>query len=53
MQTGLTWCIIGTLGLQGWVKSVRKKKELVFIDISDGSTANKLQVVVPAEQLRG
>lgn len=41
------------LGVQGWVKSVRKKKELVFIDIGDGSTANKLQVVVSAEQLRG
>lgn len=39
--------------LQGWVKSMRKKKELVFIDISDGSTANKLQVVVSAELLRG
>ena len=50
LHHGACYCF---MGLQGWVKSMRKKKELVFIDISDGSTANKLQVVISAELMRG
>ncbi|KAJ8922705.1 hypothetical protein NQ315_007739 [Exocentrus adspersus] len=33
--------------VKGWVKSVRKHKENVFIDVNDGSTEQKLQVLVP------
>ncbi|KAJ8927135.1 hypothetical protein NQ314_020408 [Rhamnusium bicolor] len=33
--------------VKGWVKSLRKQKENVFVDISDGSTGKKLQVLVP------
>ena len=39
--------------VQGWVKSVRKQKELVFLDVSDGSTPARLQVVASSELLRG
>ena len=39
--------------LQGWVRNVRKQKELVFIDLNDGSTAERLQVVAPSNLLRG
>lgn len=31
---------------QGWVKANRKMKDLTFIDINDGSCAEKLQIVV-------
>jgi asparaginyl-tRNA synthetase len=37
----------------GWVKSVRKQKELVFLDVSDGSTPARLQVVASSELLNG
>ncbi|CAI8051683.1 Probable asparagine--tRNA ligase, mitochondrial [Geodia barretti] len=37
----------------GWVKNMRKQKELVFIDLNDGSTAARLQVVAPSNLLRG
>ncbi|KAK3911362.1 putative asparagine--tRNA ligase, mitochondrial [Frankliniella fusca] len=33
--------------VQGWIKSKRKMKSLTFIDLSDGSTAEKLQVALP------
>ncbi|CAF4909653.1 unnamed protein product [Pieris macdunnoughi] len=33
--------------VKGWVKSLRVQKDLVFADVSDGSTANKLQVLIP------
>ena len=39
--------------IQGWVKNVRKQKKVVFIDINDGSTAKKLQVVAPSDLLEG
>lgn len=33
--------------VQGWVRALRKMKDTVFVDISDGSTCEMLQVVVP------
>ncbi|XP_011684442.1 PREDICTED: probable asparagine--tRNA ligase, mitochondrial [Wasmannia auropunctata] len=33
--------------VQGWVRALRKMKDNVFVDISDGSTCETLQVVVP------
>lgn len=32
--------------VQGWIRAVRKMKEIVFIDLSDGSTGQFLQVAV-------
>lgn len=34
------------------MKGVRKQKELVFIDVSDGSTPAMLQVVISSDQLK-
>eukprot|EP00731_Ephydatia_muelleri_P031013 Em0022g527a len=42
-----------TVNVSGWVKSVRKQKELVFIELNDGSSARSLQVVVPADKFPG
>ncbi|XP_018312642.1 probable asparagine--tRNA ligase, mitochondrial isoform X2 [Mycetomoellerius zeteki] len=33
--------------VQGWVRALRKMKDTVFVDISDGLTCKMLQVVVP------
>ncbi|XP_033334209.2 asparagine--tRNA ligase, mitochondrial [Megalopta genalis] len=33
--------------VQGWVRSVRKMKGIIFMDVSDGLTPNVLQVVIP------
>lgn len=33
--------------MQGWVKNLRIQKEVTFADISDGSCAKRLQVVIP------
>ncbi|KAK2584745.1 hypothetical protein KPH14_007076 [Odynerus spinipes] len=33
--------------VQGWVYAIRKMKQNIFIDISDGSTNEMLQVVIP------
>ncbi|KAI9582912.1 probable asparagine--tRNA ligase, mitochondrial [Glossina fuscipes] len=42
-----------TLEVRGWIKSVRRLKNNVFFDISDGSTMQKFQIVVPkSEQLK-
>ncbi|XP_023013966.2 asparagine--tRNA ligase, mitochondrial [Leptinotarsa decemlineata] len=35
------------VNIKGWVKSLRKQKENVFIDLNDGSTGQKLQVIIP------
>ncbi|KAK9738320.1 tRNA synthetases class II (D, K and N) [Popillia japonica] len=35
--------------IKGWVKSKRKMKENVFIDVNDGSCSKKLQIVVPQQ----
>ncbi|XP_030758301.1 probable asparagine--tRNA ligase, mitochondrial isoform X2 [Sitophilus oryzae] len=34
------------ISIQGWVKSVRKQKNVTFCDINDGSTVKHLQVVL-------
>lgn len=38
-----------TIEVQGWVKTKRGSKALSFVDIYDGSTFKRLQIVVPAE----
>ncbi|CAK1542776.1 unnamed protein product [Leptosia nina] len=35
--------------VKGWVKNLRVQKQLVFADVSDGSTATKLQVLIPKD----
>ncbi|EDV98132.1 probable asparagine--tRNA ligase, mitochondrial [Drosophila grimshawi] len=36
-----------TLQVQGWIKNVRRLKNNIFLDINDGSTSEKFQLVVP------
>ncbi|KAH8375320.1 hypothetical protein KR200_007948 [Drosophila serrata] len=36
-----------SLSLQGWIQNVRRLKNNTFLDISDGSTSSRFQVVVP------
>ena len=36
----------------GWVRSVRRGKDVVFVALNDGSCLGTLQIVVPAELLR-
>ncbi|XP_017866304.1 PREDICTED: probable asparagine--tRNA ligase, mitochondrial [Drosophila arizonae] len=36
-----------TLQVQGWIKNVRRLKNNIFLDINDGSTSDKFQLVVP------
>ncbi|XP_037276955.1 asparagine--tRNA ligase, mitochondrial [Rhipicephalus microplus] len=38
--------------MKGWVRALRKHKDMVFVDLSDGSAASKVQVVVPANCVR-
>ncbi|KAM7290573.1 putative asparagine--tRNA ligase, mitochondrial [Ixodes scapularis] len=38
--------------VKGWVKALRKHKDVVFLDVSDGTVASKLQVVLPADNMR-
>ncbi|KAM0725319.1 Asparaginyl-tRNA synthetase [Formica fusca] len=33
--------------VQGWVRALRKMKDNIFVDISDGSSCEMLQVVIP------
>ncbi|XP_042873986.1 probable asparagine--tRNA ligase, mitochondrial [Penaeus japonicus] len=39
------------ISVNGWVKGIRKQKELSFIDIDDGSSIHKLQVVIPTKKI--
>lgn len=32
---------------QGWINNVRRLKNNIFLDINDGSTSDKFQLVVP------
>ncbi|XP_044747809.1 probable asparagine--tRNA ligase, mitochondrial [Coccinella septempunctata] len=34
--------------MKGWIANVRKQKQQIFLDLNDGSTPEKLQVVVPS-----
>jgi asparaginyl-tRNA synthetase len=36
---------------QGWIKSVRQQKNMLFIDINDGSCLNNLQAISPVDKL--
>ncbi|XP_076641403.1 asparagine--tRNA ligase, mitochondrial isoform X1 [Halictus rubicundus] len=33
--------------VQGWVRAVRKMKDNIFVDVSDGLSPNMLQIVIP------
>ena len=33
--------------IQGWVRSVRRQKQLAFIELCDGSTSSAIQLVLP------
>ncbi|XP_063537612.1 asparaginyl-tRNA synthetase [Cydia strobilella] len=33
--------------VKGWVKNLRVQKELIFADVTDGSSAKRLQIVLP------
>lgn len=33
--------------VKGWVKNLRVQKELIFADVTDGSSAKRLQIVIP------
>ena len=37
--------------LQGWVRSVRRQKQLAFIELCDGSTSSAIQLVLPPASL--
>ncbi|XP_023300149.2 probable asparagine--tRNA ligase, mitochondrial [Lucilia cuprina] len=36
-----------SIDVRGWIKSIRKLKNNIFLDINDGSTAQKFQIVLP------
>ncbi|XP_005181312.2 probable asparagine--tRNA ligase, mitochondrial [Musca domestica] len=36
-----------SLGVRGWIKNIRRLKNNIFLDINDGSTTQKFQIVVP------
>ncbi|GAB6025806.1 Asparaginyl-tRNA synthetase [Chamberlinius hualienensis] len=38
------------ISVKGWVRSMRKQKENLFMDVQDGSTFKKLQVIMPSKQ---
>lgn len=38
--------------VSGWIKAIRKQKTHIFAEVSDGSTASTIQVVLPAELIR-
>lgn len=37
--------------VQGWVRSVRRQKQLAFIELCDGSTSSAIQLVLPPSAL--
>lgn len=37
--------------MQGWVRSVRRQKQLAFIELCDGSTSSAIQLVLPPSSL--
>lgn len=41
----------GVRTVKGWIKSIRKLKNLVFLDVNDGSSSNSLQIVVNKSDL--
>lgn len=40
------------INIKGWIRSLRKQKSVIFLDVSDGSTVNKLQIVLPSTLLK-
>lgn len=39
------------MNFQGWARAMRKMKENIFIDLDDGSTHHRLQVVIPKNKV--
>jgi asparaginyl-tRNA synthetase len=39
----------GTVTVRGWARAVRTQKQVIFLQVNDGSSLDDLQVVVPAE----
>jgi len=42
---------LGECDVYGWVRNLRKQKDFSFLDITDGTTAQRLQIVVPTKLL--
>ncbi|GBG29578.1 Asparagine--tRNA ligase [Hondaea fermentalgiana] len=40
-----------TSAVRGWVKSVRRQKTLSFVQVSDGSSWESIQIVIPTDRL--
>ncbi len=40
---------VASLRVKGWARTVRDSKNVVFIELNDGSSFNSLQIVAPAE----
>ncbi|XP_077518170.1 asparagine--tRNA ligase, mitochondrial [Amblyomma americanum] len=38
--------------IKGWVKALRRHKDVVFMDLSDGTVSSHIQVVIPTSCLR-
>lgn len=45
VKYGYYYFVAGSCEVTGWIKSARKQKERTFLNISDGSSHNHLQVV--------
>jgi hypothetical protein len=43
-------CVRLSVSSQGWVCGIRKLKEVVFVDVTSGSSASKVQLVCPASK---
>ncbi|KAK9711504.1 asparaginyl-tRNA synthetase [Basidiobolus ranarum] len=39
--------------VNGWVRTVRKQKQIAFAEISDGSSLKGIQAIIPSEQAKG
>lgn len=40
--------IDSSVTVQGWIKGLRKMKDLTFVDINDGSCIKRLQILIPS-----
>ncbi|ORX95230.1 asparaginyl-tRNA synthetase [Basidiobolus meristosporus CBS 931.73] len=39
--------------VNGWVRTVRKQKQIAFAEVSDGSSLKGIQAILPSEQAKG
>jgi len=42
---------LGSCEVTGWVKSARKQKDITFLHVSDGSSHNNIQVILPSSKV--